>query len=152
MIVTGSKIELVESEVNTCSNLGCEINQKNKRFAKQEKFCFKCGSIVMEKKYQEKYELKPYNLLFNEPYREKFENELCWTDPMGCGEDGTFISNKISPFDRNIHGEIFDLTNVDMKAEIQWFEKTHEEVIAIFKKEFGENSVIIKWGVNNWYS
>lgn len=153
MIVKGKKVGIIEHEVNTCSNKKCDTYKLNKPYVDNQKFCAECASVLAVKKYKEKYTIYPDTLLDEEPYCDEFVDELCWTDPMGCSRnEGVFIANHRSPFDKKRDANIIDLTNVNTDEEIAWFKKKYKEIIDIFEKEFGEKSVKINWGVINWYS
>lgn len=150
MIVTGEKIEMIDREIRTCSNKKCETYKINQEYVKSQNFCAECGSEIAIKKYKEKWVSDPHQLISDEPY-DDFSDELCWTDPMGCNS-GVFIANHEAPFDKDRDEDLVDLTSVNIQEEIEWFKNKYKDIIEIFHKEFGKNSVKIKWGVISWYS
>lgn len=155
MIVKGKKTEMLDREVLTCSNKKCETYKKNQVYSEKQKFCAECGQPVAIKKYKEKWVSDAYDLITDEPYEEEFLDELTWTDPMGCGS-GVFIANENSPFDKNRgdieDDDIVDLEDLEPKKELEWFKKRYKKIIDVFKKELGEKSVTIKYGMFKWYS
>jgi len=157
MIVKGEKTEMLDREVLTCSNKNCDTNKNNKSYSKNQKFCDECGSPVAIKHYKEKWVSDAHGLITDEPYEEEFCDELTWTDPMGCNdEEGVFIANQKSPFDKNRgdveDDEIVDFEDLKPEEELEWFKDRYKKIIDVFKKEFGEESVIIKYGMFKWYS
>ena len=157
MIVCGKKIELLDREVITCSNKKCATYKNNQAYTNTQNFCAECGAKVELKKFKEKWISDPNGLITDEPYDREFCDELFYAFSIKSGED-IFTANQRSPFDKT-RGEIeedsdccIDLTNVNYKEEIAWFEKKYKKIIDVFKKEFGEESVIIKWGIVQSYS
>jgi hypothetical protein len=155
MIVKGKKTEFIDREVLTCSNKKCQTYKDNKPHNEKQKFCAECGNPVEIKKYKEKWVSDANDLINDEPYGDEFVDELCWTDPMG-GDDGVFIANERSPFEKKRgdvdDDDIIDFDNIKPEEEKEWFKKRYKKIIDVFHKEFGENSVTIKYGMFKWYS
>jgi len=167
LIVDGEIIETTEECVNTCSNNECNNHKSNKDFT-GEKFCSSCGSKVAPKIYKHERKIDAYRFLDNLIYEDKFEeDELCWTDSMGCGQ-GVFIPNYSTPFDLKrkeghsrmkkegdvIHkyDDVTDLTVNHSTDEIFWFKEKYEDLINLFRDNFGKDNVRVGWGVVEWYS
>ena len=155
MVVKGEKTEMLDREVRTCSDKKCTTNKQNQLYSESQKFCAECGAKIELKKYKEKWVVDAYGLITDEPYDEEFCDELTWTDQMGCNE-GVFIANENSPFDKNRgdveEDDVVNLEDLEPKKEIEWFKKRYKKIIDVFKKELGENSVTIKYGFFKWYS
>lgn len=155
LIVKGEKSEMKKREVWTCTNTDCETHKANKVYVVSQNFCAECGREIGVKQYEEEFKTDAHSLILNKYY--ELCDELSWTDPMGCG-GGVFISNHYSPFDKerssgdDDNEEITDLTNVNIKAEIDWFNTKYKTILDIFRKEFGEDSVEVRWGIIEWYS
>lgn len=154
MIVTGKKTEKIDREVLTCSNKKCQTYKDNQPYTDKQKFCAECGHPVEIKNYKENYVSDAYDIINDEPYDEEFVDELCWTDPMGLG-DGVFIQNESSPYSKkrkDIDDGVVDYEDMKPVEEKEWFEKRYKKIINVFKKELGENSVQIKYGIFEWYN
>ena len=161
MIVDGEKTEMIERSVNTCSNEDCKNYKSNKNC--DGKFCSICGSLVKPKTFEEEYKTGPRDvydyLAYEDDENGVDENDLCWTGQVDCS-GGVFISNECSPFEKkrentrlaDKYNGVTDLTDIDLSEEIGWFNKKYKTIIDTFKKEFGEDSVKIGWGVIEWYS
>jgi len=137
LVVEGTKTEDIPKTVQTCSNIECDKNIKNKVIS--GKFCSDCGSSVLEKKYFEKYTTDPFGLTMDVEYEDLFQDSLSWTNPINSDNEGVFIANKTASFDTKqrrdpaSHRDV-DLTNIDIKKEISWFEKEYKKQIDVFKK------------------
>ena len=154
MIVKGTKAEIIDREILTCSNRYCQSYKDNERYMEKEKFCEKCGHPVETKKYKENCIFDAFDILNDEPYNEEFVDELCWTDPMCLGE-GVFIQNESSPYSkkrRELDEGIVNYEDMKQKEEKEWFETRYKKIIDIFKKELGDDSVQIKYGIFEWYN
>lgn len=163
LIVDGKITETSEECVNTCSNENCDNHKRNKDFT-GEKFCSSCGSKVAPKIYKHELKIDANRFLNNLIYEDKFEeDELCWTDSMGCGQ-GVFIPNYVSPFESerrkevgkdellNKYDDVIDLTGIDSTEEIAWFEEKYKDLIKMFQDNFGKDNVRVGWGLVEWYS
>jgi hypothetical protein len=150
MIIKGEKEVITTEKVLTCSNIDCEVNIKNKN-RKGDNNCNKCGSPIAKKSYEvvERIKAKDY-------FRgnEEFEDELCYTDPM-CGSSNIFLPNTSSPFNKkNYNGddEVTDLTDINIQEEIDWVKEKYKKIIDYITAEYGEDSVVVRYGVIQWYS
>lgn len=157
MVVKGEKTEMLDREVRTCSDKKCQTHKSNQKYSESQKFCAECGAKIELKKYKEKWMATPNNTITDEPYDIEFCDELCYAMSIKKGED-VFVPNEINPFEKTrgsldeCNEDYLDLTDVEMEAEMKWFKKRYERIIDVFKKEFGAECYIIKWGVINWYS
>lgn len=147
MIVRGKKTILKKLNISTCSNDECYVSQKQKTII--SKFCSECGAQVINKDIEQKQEIPA---AWDITDKEEFVDELCYISQS----EEVFISNKKSPFDREKMDnpnpyQIVDLMNVNMTEEIKWFENRFKKIIDYAEQEFGEGSVIIKWGIIQWW-
>jgi len=162
LIVDGAVSETIERVVNTYSNEDCFKNKDNKDL-KDERYCSACGSVVAPKTYQKMFTINARSFLNDLIYDDKFEeDELCWTDPMGCG-GGVFIPNYRTPFEKERrsaekdpilerYDDVTDLTGINSADEIFWFREKYEDLINQFRDKFGKDNVRVGWGVVKWYS
>ena len=155
MIVKGKKTEFIDRDILTCSNKECQTYKNNQPYTETQNFCAECGNPVEIKKYKEKLVSDANDLITDEPYGDEFVDELCWTDPMG-NDDGVFIANERSTFDKKRgdvdDDDIIDFDNIKIEEEKEWFKKRYKKIIDVFHKEFGEDSVTIKYGMFKWYN
>lgn len=158
LVVKGKKTEMLDKKVRTCTNKKCIVHKNNQEYPTTQKFCADCGSEVDIKEYKEKWTCGPDSLISDEPYDDEFCDELCCTDGFDNEYENTFVPNESSPYDekrgRLEEGDVgtIDLTDVEIQKEIKWFEKRYKKIIDVYKKEFGEDSCSVKWGVIQWYS
>jgi len=152
MIVRGVKTKSVKKNTYTCINKKCETNRLKQVYVSSQNFCAECGAKVDFVEHEVENTIDASDLYYN---NSDFVDELCWTDPMGCGK-GVFIPNHYCPIERNSSVEgyesVVDLMNVDIRGEINWFNERYKAVIDMFKKELGEDSVEVRWGTIEWYS
>jgi hypothetical protein len=163
LLVHGVITETIEEAVNTCSNEECGQHQSN-RDLKGKGFCSVCGSKVAPKIYSKEIKKHARSFLDDLIWDDKFEeDELSWTDPMGCG-GGVFIPNYASPFEKerrsnagkdkilDSYDEVTDLTGINSSEEVDWFKEKYSDLIKQFEDNFGKDNVRVGWGVIEWYS
>lgn len=155
LVVEGTKTTNSIREVYTCSNDECVNNINNKQLT--GKFCNNCGSSNETKQYTKSETIDPHDLTYSDEYEDVFCDELTWTNPMNTDDEGVFIANETAPFDTQSRCNPdecrdVDLSNVNIQDEINWFVEKYKPQIDIFKKEFGEHSAQVKWGIVQWYS
>jgi ribosomal protein L37E len=155
MLVTGKKYSTEEYTIRGCSNKECLGYKGKVSFQENKKFCSECGFELKSRICKEKVSITPYDLMCEVPYEEELCDELVHVDTIKGGKD-VFMPNESTPFSKkrgSIKGydnSVVDLMDYDKEAEIEWFKERYKRAIEIFKIEFGQDSVELRWGVIQW--
>ena len=143
MLVSKQKIKKEEVRL-VCVNSDCsqfEIEMKSP-------FCQQCGQKARHKTFEIEAEKNIHEIL-----SEQFEDELVCAHEGGCE-----ISEEYDVLLPNVHvpdglktneygANVLAIEPDRMERELDWFKKEYIELIRVIMKEYGEQSITIKWGL-----
>jgi len=121
--------------------------------SKQEnnKFCSECGSEIVSQDYFITEEYSAMDVLNN--WDHYVVDRLCSIEY----KSNILLPNKYPPNDINVDEESCDFHNLLDKQEIitkqvEWFKKVYEDEIVYLKSQFGEENVVVGWGLIHYWS
>ena len=156
MIARGQKKEIIPVIVRTCSNKECVVYNSNRPHTEEKKFCGTCGFSIENKINEQEWTFSPYDIIMDEPYSDEFTDELCHAFESEGKE--YFLPNEKIPFSKGKNSiEEYDQAEIDLTSYspekgIEWFKERYKNIIEVFHKEFGPDSVEIKWGIIQWFN
>lgn len=117
------------------------------------KFCSECGALVKTEDIPNTINYTPARYI-QRILNNKFIDEFYFGDDESC-----LMSNKNIPNEFDVDEEISQViplsssdTLIKINDQIAWFKATHAEAIEVFKKEFGDANVTVKWGLIHYWS
>lgn len=121
---------------------------KHPKTETNNKFCGICGTEIQSVEYKD---VKP--VIMQHFIWDKFNDDDDFFSPEGLNH--IILPNKSVPGKvRTTDEGAVDLTNCHeiMTKQINWFVNSYADHIKIFKDNFGDENVLIKWGIVSYWS
>ena len=152
MTVKGQETKDTVNKYRACTYKGCD----KYNIDATGNYCDSCGHIVEEITNTKKQIIPASIWLINWIVEQDNKgmdigDDLFWTEVEGNKGEIFFIGNRKDPFKR-LEDNIVDMSNIDQKAEIYWFENKYKVILDAARGKFGNDSVIIKWGMVKYWN